>query len=361
MLNSFEKDPKEMSAGPKIDEINAKILKALLKEPRTSFTEIAKECGLSNTSIKNRFDRMKKSGIINGAIMQINPRSFGYDCIAFANIEVDPREKVRVYEFLKKQQFAIYPAQLTGRNVILGFVVSKNTDDLSRIVKQIQSHPNIRSVSTAIWIDITNMDHPENLIVEATDTMPNPNMVQSKEKVSHAITPKQTDIDLEAKGKKINKARQLDKIDIALIKLLSKDARLSFRSIAKKLGISPNNVIKRYKELRKNVLPFSSITVNLQNLGYMGTGVMLINVSSKHSVDQTFDRLLRIPNVIVTIKLFDYYDILAIAPFRVLEDLHDLKEEISNISGVNEINLMVDKPYKKWPLNMISELIIKNL
>ena len=48
-------------------------------------------------------------------------------------------------------------------------------------------------------------------------------------------------------------------------------------------------------------------------------------------------------------------------PFRVLEDLHDLKEEISNILGVNEINLMVDKPYSRWPLNMISELIIENL
>ena len=84
LINFVKKETKKLSAEPKIDDIDAKILKTLLKEPRTSFAQIAKDCRLSNTSIRNRFNLMKKSGIINGAIMQINPKSFGYDCIALA-------------------------------------------------------------------------------------------------------------------------------------------------------------------------------------------------------------------------------------------------------------------------------------
>ena len=48
-----------MSAGPKIDEIDVKILKTLLKEPRTSFTQITKTYGLSNTSMRSKFNLMK--------------------------------------------------------------------------------------------------------------------------------------------------------------------------------------------------------------------------------------------------------------------------------------------------------------
>lgn len=45
---------------PEIDEINAKILRMLLCEARTSFTQIAKECKISVNSVRNRFEQLKK-------------------------------------------------------------------------------------------------------------------------------------------------------------------------------------------------------------------------------------------------------------------------------------------------------------
>jgi DNA-binding Lrp family transcriptional regulator len=350
-----------LNTSPKIDNVDVKIIKTLLEEPRTSFTKIAKNCGLSTVSIRNRFNNLKRSGIINGAIMQVNPKSFGYNCIAFANIKSGPRDQAGVREFLNSQQIAIHEAQLTRRNSIVGFIVAKDTDDLSRIVKEIQRHTDVNSVSTLIWIDITNMDHPENLIVETSVKLPSSNMMKLKKIKRPIPTSEQTNIDLEANRKKISTSKQLDKIDIALIKLLSKNARLSFRSIARKIGISPNIVIKRYKELRKEILPFSSITVDLKKLGYMGTSIITMKVSSTHSVNETFSRILQVPNVIVAIKIFNYYDILTIVPFRALEDLDDLTEKLYKIPGVNEVNIKVERPYEKWPLNVITELILKKI
>jgi DNA-binding Lrp family transcriptional regulator len=350
-----------LSNRQKVDDVDIKIIKTLLKEPRTSFAKIAKDCDLSTTSIRNRFNIMKKSGIINGAIMQVNPTSFGYKCIAFAYIELASREQPEVLEFLNDQQFAIDEARLTGRHSIVGFVVAKDTDDLSYIVNQIQCHPSIRSISTAIWIDMTHMDHPENLIIEPYDKLLKSNIMQRMERVRPAFTSKQTDVNLEPTTKKISTIKQLDKIDVAIVKLLSKNARLSFRNIAEKLGISPNNVIKRYNELRKEILSFSSITVNLEKLGYTGTAVIYIKVSRKHSVNETFRRILHVPNLIVAIKIFNYSDILVLVPFRALDDLDDLTEVFYNVLGVDEIDVKVDKPLKKWPFNVITELILKKL
>ena len=350
-----------MNTRQKIDDIDIKIIKTLLKEPRTSFAKIAKECDLSSTSIRNRFNILKKSGIINGAITQVNPISFGYKCIAFAYIELASREQPEVLEFLNDQQFAIDEARLTGRHSIVGFVVAKDTDDLSYIVKQIQYHPSIRSISTAIWIDMTHMDHPENLIIEPYDKLLKSNVKQRMERARPASTSKQTDVNLEPTTKKISTIKQLDKIDVAIVKLLSKNARLSFRKIAEKLGISPNNVIKRYNELRKEILSFSSITVNLEKLGYIGTAVIYIKVSRKCSVNETFCQILQVPNLICAIKIFNHSDILVLVPFRALDDLDDLTEVFYNVHGVDEIDIKVDKPFKKWPLNVITELILKKL
>ncbi len=290
--------------------------------------------------------------------MQVNPKSFGYNCIAFAYIEIVSRKQPEVLEFLNDQQFAINESQLKRGNNIVGFIVAKDTDDLSHIVKQIQRHPAIRSISTAIWIDMTHMDHPENLIVEPSDKLQKSNEMQQMESTRPATLPKQIDIDLEQNTKKISASKQMDKIDIAIVKLLSKNARLSFRNIAEKLGISPNNVIKRYNELRKEILPFSSITVNQEKMGYIGTSVIYIKVSNKYSVDETFCRILRVPNVIVAIKIFDHSDILILVPFRALDELDDLTVTLYGIPGVDEISIKVDKPFRKWPLNVITELIL---
>lgn len=71
-----------MNNRPKIDEIDVKIMRALLKSPRASFTEIAENCRKSTLTINKRFNRLKNMGIRTGAITQINPKSFGYSCIA---------------------------------------------------------------------------------------------------------------------------------------------------------------------------------------------------------------------------------------------------------------------------------------
>ena len=342
-----------------IDYIDVLILKALLQEPRTSFVKIAKEIGMSTPSVFNRFNSMKKNGIINGSIMQIYPKSMGYNCVALANINSDQKQKDKIIDFLHHERIAIYGPHLTGSSNILGFIVTKNTDELSQIVKEIESHPAIRSVNTEIWVHNINVDHPENLIIDS-----NTNSRGLAKKNSRDKNDNNTFKNVEKKLKynenwaKTRKNLKLDDIDLSLIKILVNDARISFRKLSKKLNISPNNVIKRYKKLRKNILSFSSITLNLKKMGYIGTGVLMIKTIDGYNVKEISDTILSIPNMIVVIRLFGNYDIIAITPFKDLTNLDDVTQKIRNLEGVHEINLMVDKPYEKWPLNTISNQII---
>ncbi len=350
-----------MNSEVEVDSFDAVILRTLLKEARTPFTEIAKDCGLSNTSIMNRFNLMVKAGIITGSVTQIYPKSLGYNCVALIRADINPKHKEEVRKYLGGNlHIAVHSPSITDRDSITGFAVAKNDDELSQVANQIRNNSYIRSVDTAIWIDRKNMDYPQNLVIGSIDESTIKDVSLSKR------TYKNTPLEHESTEQKENeqtskKPHELDNIDRSLIKILTKNARVPFREIAKSLCVSANNVIKRYKELRKTILPFSSITLNLKKIGYAGMGVFAIKVSNRTSVENAYDRIIKIPNIIVAIKVLGNFDILAITPFRTLENLANVTDEISAFVDIYRIETMIDETYTSWPLNIISDILIDKL
>jgi Lrp/AsnC family leucine-responsive transcriptional regulator len=60
----------------KIDEIDVKILKTLLKDARASFADIARDCIISTNAIVKRFYRLKRTGVIAGTSTMVNMAEF---------------------------------------------------------------------------------------------------------------------------------------------------------------------------------------------------------------------------------------------------------------------------------------------
>ncbi len=56
-----------------LDETDLKIVDALLKDARRSFREIAREIGISTPTVKSRFDRLLKIGVIKKITPIIDP------------------------------------------------------------------------------------------------------------------------------------------------------------------------------------------------------------------------------------------------------------------------------------------------
>ena len=57
----------------KLDSVDLTIIKALLEDARTPFSQIAKELGIPVTTVHFRVKRMNKSGLIKGYTMYLNP------------------------------------------------------------------------------------------------------------------------------------------------------------------------------------------------------------------------------------------------------------------------------------------------
>lgn len=351
-----------MNTRPKIDEIDVKILKALLKDPRTSFTEIAKDCRMSTNAIRIRFKQLKEGGVIKGAIMQVNPKSLGFNCIAYLKIQTDINEEAKVRDFLEKTPCIIWVSQQIDKFNITSFLALKTVDELAHTVEQIKNHSHVLEVEVGIWIDVTQLDHTDNLVIETFDGVPHTSELTSKDenpepKIAHSHVVSEL-----AEDKHSIALQEVDKIDLQIIRILSEDASISFRKVAEQLGISTQSVIRRYDRLKKEeVLTYSSITVNLKKLGYLGYATLGIKISNKHKISKIFEKILQVPNIIIAFRILGPFQIVVGVPFTNIEQLFERCQEVGKIQGVTQIDLFVHKQFPEWPLNFFTKLVSKRL
>lgn len=76
-----------MSSRPApFDELDRKIVTALMANARTSFAEIGASVGLSATAVKRRVDRLRETGVITGFTATVRPSALGWRTEAYVEV-----------------------------------------------------------------------------------------------------------------------------------------------------------------------------------------------------------------------------------------------------------------------------------
>lgn len=147
----------------KIDEIDAQILKALLKDARTSFVEIAKDCNVQANTIRTHYNRLKQDGIITDEIVEIIPEVFGYNCRATLRIIADPNKTKSVMSQLKSISTILQIDKGVGGNNLLCFIVARDINHLNKIVERIRGLDGVTAAGSDLWVISNRGVFPENL------------------------------------------------------------------------------------------------------------------------------------------------------------------------------------------------------
>jgi DNA-binding Lrp family transcriptional regulator len=69
-----------------LDEIDARIVTALIKDARASYAVIGNEVGLSAPAVKRRVDRLRASGAITGFSARVDPAALGWTTEAYVEL-----------------------------------------------------------------------------------------------------------------------------------------------------------------------------------------------------------------------------------------------------------------------------------
>jgi len=104
-------------------------------------------------TVSKRFNRLLELGVARGTTVLLNPKSFGYDCVASFGIRVDYPHVEDVVDFVGKIPEVVFSTSSMGRDNVFAIAVLKNVGRLSQVKEYIQGYPKITEVSVSIWVD----------------------------------------------------------------------------------------------------------------------------------------------------------------------------------------------------------------
>ena len=135
-----------------IDETDRKILCLLLRDARTPYLKIARECGISAAAIHQRVHKLEERGVIAGSRLLVEPAAIGFGVCAFVNIVVTESGKLgEVIGALEKIPEVVECHFVTGKYSLLTKLYCRDNNHLMEVlVDSIQNIPNIRSTETML-------------------------------------------------------------------------------------------------------------------------------------------------------------------------------------------------------------------
>jgi Lrp/AsnC family leucine-responsive transcriptional regulator len=86
-----------------VNDIDRKLLRMLNLNSRASYTELAKEVGLSRVAVQTRVNALVENGTIERFSCILNPEKLGITVSAFFNVDVEPRFLMAVADRLAEE------------------------------------------------------------------------------------------------------------------------------------------------------------------------------------------------------------------------------------------------------------------
>ncbi len=131
-----------------------KILNILMKDGRKPYTEIAKELGTSESSIRKRVRKMEDEGIIKGYKVELEPSKIGYGVVALTGFDTNPENFLNVAGELCKFDEVKKVWTSTGDHMIMTEIWAKDGKELSDILfNKVGKIEGIKKVCPAIILE----------------------------------------------------------------------------------------------------------------------------------------------------------------------------------------------------------------
>ncbi|MDO8554781.1 MAG: winged helix-turn-helix transcriptional regulator [Candidatus Micrarchaeota archaeon] len=283
-----------------LDIKDKKILYELDMGARQSLSAIAKKVGLSREVVYYRIQQLEKKGVIEGYYTALDVSKLGLIyCRFFLKYRVMLHEsEEKLLEYCKKSSLITWVALGEGKWDITIVILAKNLGEIETLYDDLSSKFGAYFQNPYLTIAFRIYHYKHNYLYGTEDT---------KELILGENIPV-----------------KVDHIDLAIIHVLSSNARMSIIDIAKKLSNSPKTVDYRIRNLiKKEVIIGFRTKLNTRLLGYDHQKVFLTLQNFTKEKQKKLHTYLRLhPSVIYITKPMG---------------MHNLEFEIM-VKGTNELH-----------------------
>jgi Lrp/AsnC family leucine-responsive transcriptional regulator len=134
-----------------VDDIDRRLLAALVRDARTSYADLAREVGLKAQSVHERDRKLEREGVLRGSSADIDPRAVGLGVSALVGLHqregVDADEIVTALREVPEVEDCWFVA---GDEAFVVKVRVADLDDLDRTLRVLRHVPGVTRTRTTV-------------------------------------------------------------------------------------------------------------------------------------------------------------------------------------------------------------------
>ena len=134
-----------------VEDLDRLIIRLLAQDGRRSYTDLAKDTGLSVSAVHQRVRRLEKRGVVRGYHADVNPEAAGLPLTAFVSIKpIDPAAPDDAPERLKDLAAIEACHSVAGEESYILKVRVGSPADLEALLQEIRAAANVSTRTTVV-------------------------------------------------------------------------------------------------------------------------------------------------------------------------------------------------------------------
>ena len=290
----------------RLDHLDSQILMHLQRDGRSPYTALAALCGVSEGTIRKRMQRLESRGVVR-IVGFTDPARTGMDTAAVIWLRAERGRLTEVVSQITALKQTHYVAYTTGASDILAIVTLASQEELvSFLAQDLGAIEGLTETETSMVLKTCK---------QAYNWSPWP----------HQLTPQAPNMEMK---------EELDTVDLAIVRYLQQDGRMTFVTIAEELGITESTVRRRVTSLLDSGIMQVAAILNPAKIGFTTVAMIGIKVERHRAEDivRTLASMTDVRYLAVSTGKYDLIiEVVQQSNERLLDFLVDTLEDIPGI------------------------------
>ncbi|WP_436345102.1 HTH-type transcriptional regulator Lrp [Natronorubrum sp. FCH18a] len=135
------------------ENLDAKLVNALLGDGRASLRSLAEELDVSVTTVSNHLSDLEDEGVIEGYTPRVDYDAVGYDVTAVIQLQVEGNALPDVTDTLRDHRQMISVYEVTGDYDVIAIGKFEDTDGMNDQIKSLLTDPDIKASNTSVVLN----------------------------------------------------------------------------------------------------------------------------------------------------------------------------------------------------------------
>ena len=135
------------------ENLDAKLINALLGNGRASLRSLGEELDVSVTTVSNHLRDLEAEGVVNGYTPIVDYDALGYDVTAVIHLKVEGSALPEITDRLRAQKQMVSVYEVTGDYDIIAIGKFTDTDGMNEQIKELLTDVDIRESNTSVVLN----------------------------------------------------------------------------------------------------------------------------------------------------------------------------------------------------------------